>query len=46
VLLSYRVNWQTAVFLGYGDDRALSDRDRRERSGRQLFAKVSYSFQR
>jgi len=45
-LLSYRINWQTALFLGYGDERALGDEDRLERTGRQLFAKVSYSFQR
>jgi hypothetical protein len=43
-LLSYRINWQTALFLGYGDDRALGDEDHLERTGRQLFAKVSYSF--
>ncbi len=45
-LLSYRINWQTALFLGYGDERALGDEDRLERTGRQLFAKVSYAFQR
>ena len=45
-LLSYRINWQTALFIGYGDERALGEADRLERTGRQLFAKVSYSFQR
>jgi len=45
-LLSYRINWQTALFIGYGDERALGDEDRLERTGRQLFAKLSYSFQR
>lgn len=45
-LLSYRLNWQTALFLGYGDERALGEKDRLERTGRQLFAKLSYSFQR
>ncbi len=45
-LLSYRINWQTALFIGYGDERALGDADQLERTGRQLFAKVSYSFQR
>lgn len=45
-LLSYRINWQTALFLGYGDERALGDENHLERTGRQLFAKVSYSFQR
>ena len=45
-LLSYRINWQTALFMGYGDERALGEEDRLERTGRQLFAKISYSFQR
>jgi hypothetical protein len=45
-LLSYRINWQTALFIGYGDERALGEKDRLERTGRQLFAKISYSFQR
>jgi hypothetical protein len=45
-LLSYRINWQTALYLGYGDDRALGDENRLERTGRQLFAKLSYSLQR
>jgi hypothetical protein len=45
-LFSYRINWQTALFIGYGDERALGDEDRLERTGRQFFAKVSYSFQR
>lgn len=46
VLLSYRLNWQTALFIGYGDDRGLSENDRLERVGRQFFTKISYSFQR
>ena len=45
-LLSYRINWQTALFVGFGDERALGETDRLERTGRQIFAKVSYSFQR
>jgi hypothetical protein len=46
-LLSYRLNWQTALFVGYGDDR-----ERRPleedlvRTGRQFFVKLSYAFQR
>jgi hypothetical protein len=46
VLFAYKVNWQTLVFLGYGDTRALSDEDRLEPSDRQLFLKISYAFQR
>jgi hypothetical protein len=45
-LLSYRLNWQTALFLGYGDDRATDAAERLVRTGRQFFVKVSYSFQR
>jgi hypothetical protein len=46
VLFAYKINWQTLVFLGYGDTRALSDEDRLEPSDRQLFLKISYAFQR
>jgi hypothetical protein len=46
LLFSYRLNWQTALFLGYGDDRERSPADRLERTGRQLFLKLSYSFRR
>lgn len=45
-LFSYRLNWQTALFLGYGDDRERSPADRLERAGRQFFLKLSYSFRR
>jgi hypothetical protein len=44
-LLSYRLNWQTALFLGYGDDRDTDAAGRLVRTGRQVFVKVSYSFQ-
>jgi hypothetical protein len=45
VLLAYKLNWQSVLFLGYGDTRTLSDEDRLERAGRQLFLKLSYAFQ-
>jgi hypothetical protein len=45
-LFSYRLNWQTALFVGYGDERALDDRQRLARTERQLFVKLSYAFQR
>jgi len=41
-----KVNWQTALYLGYGDERALDEGDDLRRTSRQLFAKVSYAFQR
>ena len=50
VLLAYRMNWQSVMFVGYGDDRELSglpDQTRRlDPVDRQVFVKVSYAFQR
>ena len=45
-LLAYKLNWQSVLFLGYGDDRALDDDGSLHRTGRQLFLKISYAFQR
>ncbi len=46
VLLAYKLNWQSVVFIGYGDDRMLSTQDRFEKVDRQFFVKFSYAFQR
>ena len=45
-LFTYKVNWQTALYLGYGDERALDEQDDLRRTSRQLFAKISYAIQR
>jgi hypothetical protein len=46
-LFAYKLNWQTVLFLGYGDERTFfAPADRLEKAGRQLFFKVSYAFQR
>ena len=45
-LFAYKLNWQSVLFVGYGDDRERSDLDRLEPSSRQFFVKVSYAFQR
>ena len=45
-LYGYRVNWQTSLFIGYGDFRLLDDHDRFLPTNRSVFAKVSYAFQR
>jgi hypothetical protein len=45
VLLAYKLNWQSVLFVGYGDDRELSNRDELEPSSRQFFVKMSYAFQ-
>ena len=46
VLLSYKLNWQSVLFVGYGDDRMLSTQDRFEKVDRQFFVKFSYALQR
>jgi hypothetical protein len=44
-LFAYKLNWQTLLFAGYGDSRALLGNGDSARSGRSLFLKVSYAFQ-
>jgi hypothetical protein len=46
LLFSYKLNWQTVLFVGLGDSRALDERDDLEVEGREIFLKVSYAFQR
>ena len=46
VLLAYKINWQSVLFVGYGDDRELSEHHDLERVARQFFIKMSYAFQR
>jgi hypothetical protein len=45
-LLGYQINWQSVLYLGYGDTRAFSDAAQLQRTGQQFFLKVSYAFQR
>jgi hypothetical protein len=45
-LLAYKLNWQSVLFVGYGDDRELSTLNELERADRQFFVKISYAFQR
>jgi uncharacterized protein DUF5916 len=45
-LFAYKLNWQSVMFVGFGDDRELSDTHRLERLDRQVFMKLSYAFQR
>lgn len=45
-LFAYKLNWQTVLFLGYSDDRALAPDDRLAPIGRTLFFKISYALQR
>lgn len=46
VLYSYKINWQTVLFLGYGDDRTLTPSNDLVKQDRSLFFKVSYAIQR
>ena len=46
VLLAYKINWQSVMFVGYGDDRELTELRRLVPSDHQIFVKVSYAFQR
>ncbi len=45
-LVAYKLNGQSVIFVGYGDDRALTLDNRLVPAGRQVFIKVSYGFQR
>ena len=40
------INWQSVMFVGYGDDRTLDDQRRLQKFDRQIFVKLSYAFQR
>jgi hypothetical protein len=47
VLFAYKLNWQTVLFAGYGDNRELDDTAQHlDRVGRQFFMKLSYALQR
>jgi hypothetical protein len=45
-LFAYKLNWQSVLFVGYGDDRTLDQESRLQRADRQFFVKVAYAFQR
>jgi Domain of unknown function (DUF5916) len=46
VLFAYKINWQSVMFVGYGDDRTLDEQRRLQKFDRQIFVKLSYAFQR
>jgi Domain of unknown function (DUF5916)/Carbohydrate family 9 binding domain-like len=46
VLYSYKLNWQTVLFAGYGDDRVLNPNADLLKADRSFFFKVSYAIQR
>ena len=45
-LLAYKLNWQSVMFVGYGDDRELTSDERLAPLDREFFIKLSYAFQR
>ena len=45
-LFAYKLNWQSVMFVGYGDNRELNDQRQLLKSGRPVFVKLSYAFQR
>lgn len=46
LLYSYKLNWQTVLFVGYGDDRIITPQNDLVRQDRSLFFKVSYALQK
>jgi hypothetical protein len=47
-LFAYKINWQSVMFVGYGDDRENGDPNRStlQPFDHSLFVKMSYAFQR
>jgi hypothetical protein len=45
-VFAYKLNWQTVLFVGFADNRALDAREEMQPAERQVFLKVSYAFQR
>ncbi len=46
LLLAYKLNWQSVLFVGFGDNRTLTEENTFEKADRQFFLKVSYAFQK
>ena len=44
-LFSYKLNWQSVLFVGYGDDRVEDTLANLQPFRRSLFIKLSYAFQ-
>lgn len=45
-LFAYKINWQTVMFLGYGDNRVIAEDGHYAKAGHQFFLKLSYALQR
>ncbi len=44
-VFAYKLNWQTVLFLGLGDERSEDPNGQLQPLGRQAFFKLSYAFQ-
>jgi len=44
-IVVHKISWQTVLYVGYGDERALDEADILRQTSRQVFAKISYAFQ-
>ncbi|MEO8276717.1 MAG: DUF5916 domain-containing protein [Thermoanaerobaculia bacterium] len=45
-VFAYKLNWQTVLYVGLGDDRTEDPDGKLQPLGRQAFLKLSYAFQR
>jgi hypothetical protein len=45
-VFAFKLNWQTVLYLGYADTRALDGADEIQAAERQAFFKISYAFRR
>lgn len=43
-VFAYKLNWQTVLYLGYADTRALDEAEQLQPAERQAFFKISYAF--
>ncbi len=46
LVFAYKLNWQSVLFVGYGDSRELNEFDRLEPASEDVFVKIAYAFQR
>jgi len=46
ILYSYKLNWQTVLFAGYGDNEVLNEEENLLATDRTFFVKVAYAFHR
>jgi hypothetical protein len=44
-LFAYKLNWQSVMYFGYGDNREFLETQGLERAGQSFFLKLSYAFQ-